>query len=478
MLDYPFTTEYLPPVRVVAAEGKTEGIEELLKEKPLQIGLAERGLFTVSGKASIILDFGKEYSGGVRILTHITKTPSVSVRLRFGESVAETCAELGERGACNDHSNRDFVVNLSCYSDMTFGQTGFRFLRIDFEKDAYITIKSVLCAYTHRIFPAAERFVTSDAEIQNIYATAKRTIELCCQTYVWDGIKRDRLVWIGDMHPEMLALTSLYGRMKIIEDSLDFSVSGFPVGEWMNNMPMYSAWLLIIMADYCEITGADDYVARHRAYIEGLLEQIDGCIKDDGTLDFPSYFVDWPTHEQPDELAGCRAILKIMARKMTGLCEKIGISGLYPIKMLKKLSLVPIEVKHAKQVVALKFFAEGGLGREDRELLVKGGAAGMSTFMGYYILKAIAETTSVETAVSVMKEYYGAMLKKGATTFFEDFDMAWAENSSDIDRLPKEGERDIHGDFGKYCYVGFRHSFCHGWSAGVLRFLYDYCNEA
>ena len=77
-----------------------------------------------------------------------------------------------------------------------------------------------------------------------------------------------------------------------------------------------------------------------------------------------------------------------------------------------------------------------------------------------------------------MKEYYGAMLKKGATTFFEDFDMAWAENSSDIDRLPKEGERDIHGDFGKYCYVGFRHSFCHGWSAGVLRFLYDYCNEA
>ncbi len=28
------------------------------------------------------------------------------------------------------------------------------------------------------------------------------------------------------------------------------------------------------------------------------------------------------------------------------------------------------------------------------------------------------------------------------------------------------GKKDIHGDYGEFCYKGFRHSLCHGWSAG------------
>jgi hypothetical protein len=94
----------------------------------------------------------------------------------------------------------------------------------------------------------------------------------------------------------------------------------------------------------------------------------------------------------------------------------------------------------------------------------------MSTFMSYYILKAVASFDR-DAAVSMMKEYYGAMLDKGATTFWEDFDLAWVEGSGRIDEFPKNGEKDIHGDYGDYCYVGFRHSLCHGWSAGVIAFM-------
>ena len=94
----------------------------------------------------------------------------------------------------------------------------------------------------------------------------------------------------------------------------------------------------------------------------------------------------------------------------------------------------------------------------------------MSTFMSYYILKAVASFDR-EAAVSMMKEYYGAMLDKGATTFWEDFDLAWVEGSGRIDEFPQNGEKDIHGDYGAYCYVGFRHSLCHGWSAGVIAFM-------
>ena len=100
----------------------------------------------------------------------------------------------------------------------------------------------------------------------------------------------------------------------------------------------------------------------------------------------------------------------------------------------------------------------------------------MSTFMSYYILKAVASFDKAK-AIEMMKEYYGAMLSKGATTFWEDFDLAWVNNSGRIDTFPTACEKDIHGDFGAYCYKGFRHSLCHGWSAGVLCFIKEECED-
>jgi len=125
--------------------------------------------------------------------------------------------------------------------------------------------------------------------------------------------------------------------------------------------------------------------------------------------------------------------------------------------------------------MALKYMATGILTEEDKARLVEGGAKGMSTFMSYYILKAVASFNK-EMAISMMKEYYGAMLAKGATTFFEDFDMEWGDNSCRIDEFPTENQKDIHGDFGAHCYIGFRHSLCHGWSAGVLQFIKEECD--
>jgi hypothetical protein len=63
------------------------------------------------------------------------------------------------------------------------------------------------------------------------------------------------------------------------------------------------------------------------------------------------------------------------------------------------------------------------------------------------------------------------MLDMGATTFWEDFDLDWVENSARIDEIVPEGMRDIHGDFGAYCYKNFRHSLCHGWASGPCSYL-------
>ena len=441
----------------------------LFEKKELQIGLAEQNLVRVSTGAQLVLDFGKELCGGIRILSSAAK--DVPVRIRFGESLSECCAELGgEKNATNDHSLRDFTVALQDFSDMRFGQTGFRFVRLDFGGEA--TIKSILAESCILRKPAQYRYEGEDALLKRIYETAKRTVDLCAAgDYVWDGIKRDRLVWVGDMHPEMLALTTLYGRLPSIERSLDFIRKQTPPPLWMNNIPMYSMWWIVIVADYMEYTGAEDFAREQLDYLEQLVLQMSDCVLEDGTLNYPFFFVDWPTHGQPDEPHGVRAINVIAVQKAMTLLRHFGRETATAEDLLARLLKVEIAPRQSKQVIALKFFALG-LNDADKERLLEGGAHGLSTFMSYYILKAVASFDKC-AAIRMMKEYYGAMLSKGATSFWEDFDLDWMENSSRIDTLPREGEKDIHGDFGAFCYKGFRHSLCHGWSAGILRFMQE-----
>ena len=130
---------------------------------------------------------------------------------------------------------------------------------------------------------------------------------------------------------------------------------------------------------------------------------------------------------------------------------------------------MPCEYKQTRAFQILAGRATDG----EAAFLENGGAEGFSTFMAYYILTADALANG-ENMLPIIKEYFGAMLSRGATTFWEDFHMDWLKGSGRIDELPKEGEKDIHGDYGAFCYKGFRHSLCHGWASGVLAFLVEY----
>ena len=460
--------EIIFPIKIVDAV-KSENSNALLLEKTLQIGLCEDNTTYFDKGGHLILDFGKEINGSLRILTFLAK--NIPVRIRFGESLTECCAELGgKQNATNDHSLRDFTVNLQDYSDMTFGGTGFRFVRLDFYGE--VRIKSIVAE--SRILRKKPLYVYrgKDKEIAKIFSTAKRTVDLCASgDYLWDGIKRDRLVWIGDIHPEMLALTTLYGRMEIIERSLDFVKAQTPLPNFMNNFPTYSMWWIIIVADYLSITNAIDFAKKQIGYIKGLIDLMSDNVSEDGELCYPFLFVDWQTHGKPDELQGSRAINIIAVKKAIEVLKRFNENTDKAEDLLKRLLKQEITVESSKSVLGLKYFAVG-LNDEDKKKLIDGGVNGFSTFMSYYILKAIASFDK-EKAVEMLKEYYGAMLKKGATTFWEDFDIRWADNSCRIDEFPKAGEKDIHGDHGAHCYLGFRHSLCHGWSAGVIKFIKD-----
>jgi alpha-L-rhamnosidase len=96
------TSYVVQPTRVVwkSAEGVSNS-ENLLIPKSGQAVLIEPSPpLVVKPGAGIVLDFGIEITGSVELFTPMTKEKDMpSVRIRFGESVAETMAEIGERGA-------------------------------------------------------------------------------------------------------------------------------------------------------------------------------------------------------------------------------------------------------------------------------------------------------------------------------------------------------------------------------------------
>jgi len=470
--------QLLLPRKIVKAKNVINA-SALRNKKPLQVVLRSdpdwnEKITSVTGGGFIILDYGKEMNGGIRIITgNFDKSNFANVRIRFGESLSEACSNVGEKGASNDHSPRDFNAVLPKYADVTFGQTGFRFVRIDFLDDDTYRLQNVFCENNILNKKAVYRYDGNDKLVKNIFDTAKRTVDLCAAgDYVWDGVKRDRLVWIGDIHPEMLALTTMYGRVEALERSLEFVKDQTPLDRWMNGIASYSMWWAIIVADYYSMTNCKDFAVRQIDYIKGLIEKFNGCVDEEGNIDYPWLFVDWPTCDSSDMEAGVRAINILAVKKIIELFSAFNQDVSLATDLLNKLRQKPIVVKEMKQVVGLKYLAEDKITDQDYALLIDDGAKGLSTFMSYYILNAIASRDK-GLAIKVMKEYYGAMLSVGATTFFEDFDMEWLNGSSRIDKLPKKGEKDIHGDFGKHCYCGFRHSLCHGWSSGVIKFIYD-----
>ena len=474
--------EYLLPVRVVDSKG-TAYEDTLFKNKGLYATINYnvdewKNYLKIEGAGSyIILDFGKEMHGGVRFTINWIYYGECKVRLRFGESLGEVNSSIGEKNAKNAHNPRDFEALLCAYSDMTLGQTGFRFVRIDLLEDKYVYFKNIFCENRMLSKKPIYTYQGKDKRISDIFVAAKRTVDLCSsEGFIWDGIKRDRLVWMGDLAPEVMALSAIYGRLSVVENSLDLVKREAPLPKFMNAIYTYSMWWIIVLADHYKEFKCKAYAKKQLSYLVGLVDLFDSMVAENGDLNKEiRYLVDWPTKDSVDELVGVRAICLMGMNAAIYLLQEFGLSTAKAEEIKARLLLQSLHAQEKKQVIALKYFATGELTDEEYAKLIEGGTKGFSTFMSYYVLTAIA-TRDEKLAIELMKEYYGAMLDRGATTFWEDFNMDWLEGSGRIDEFD-DTKKDSHGDYGAHCYVGLRHSLCHGWSAGVAKFIKEHCHD-
>ena len=483
------TIAYLPPTRIVwqetTGDASIQGLENLLRggngQADLYDGQITRIKSGTNGRASFLLDFGRELQGGIQMVTGRSSKKEVKVRVRFGESASEAMCDISpENGATNDHAIRDFQLVLPWLGAAEIGNSGFRFVRIDLEEpNVELNLKELRATFGYRDIPYLGSFKSDNERLNDIWMTGAYTVHLNMQEYIWDGVKRDRLVWIGDLHPELMTVNTVFGYNEVIPKSLDLIRDTTPVPNWMNGISSYSIWWLLIHKDWYLYQGNLDYLKEQKTYMTALLDHLMTKIDDNGkeTLD-GTRFLDWPSSPNVKGVdAGLQALMVMAMEAGHDMALAMGDKSLAERckKASKKLKKYTPDHNQSKQGAALMALA--GLmkaEKADKEVLSVGGAKNFSTFYGYYMLEAMAKAGNYQGAMDIISEYWGAMLDLGATTFWEDFNIDWMENAARIDELVPEGKVDVHSSYGGYCYVGFRHSFCHGWASGPTAWLSRY----
>ena len=491
---------YLPPTRIVWQQDSDciEGEENLLKPGIGQADLANQNPCVLRSSATahpaLLLDFGKELQGGLQFVTGMPASQKpVRIRVRLGESVSEAMCEIdGKNGATNDHAIRDFTLSLPWLGVQEVGNSGFRFARIELLDDSVeLQLKEVRAISTLRDIPYRGSFRSNDERLNRIWQTGAYTVHLNMQEYLWDGVKRDRLVWIGDMHPEVMTINSVFGYNEVVPKSLSLIRDITPLPGWMNGISSYSIWWLLIQRDWYYYQGDWQFLKAQQAYATDLLRYLISKVDAKGKEQLDgNRFLDWPSSENlPAINAGLQAMM------IQALRAGVELSHLYEDEALTQDCQAALDraIRYAqkqpqrfpakageiqagdKQAAALLTIA-GVMDPQtaNTQCLAVDGAKGFSTFYGYYMLRAMAMAGNYQGALDVIRTYWGAMLDVEATTFWEDFNMEWLSNAARIDELVPAGKKDIHGDYGAYCYQGFRHSLCHGWASGPTSWLSEF----
>lgn len=461
---------YLIPTRIVWRNGDIRNGENLLEKGAGQATIwSSPGTFMSPG-SSLLLDYGRELHGGIQIITGKLRDEGwqncrpVKCRVRFGESVSEAMAEPN-----NVHAIHDSVIDLPTMGAAEFGNTGFRFVRIDnVEKEEKIEIRECRAVFLYRDLEYIGSFECDDARLNDIWKTGAYTAHLCLQDYVWDGIKRDRLVWMGDMHPLLKTVAGVFGKVAVVERSLDLLRDEAVPPKFMNDLPAYSLSWVMAHDDWFRFFGDLRYLEKQRNRLRGILQQFFDMAGNQSPEELDNFrYIDWANIEGGARCvgggaafmllgfeAGCRLCEVLHEDDLAGKC-RAGIASLR-----RKCQ----KVGEAKSANALRVLAglQNLTDTHDRVLTVNPLAdLSPSVQQGYYILQAYALAGDYAGGANLIRTYWGGMLDLGATTFWEHFDVSWLRNAGRIDEMPSPDKLDVHRTYGEGCFTGYRCSFCH-----------------
>ncbi|MBQ7393218.1 MAG: hypothetical protein IJV89_02550 [Lentisphaeria bacterium] len=415
----------------------------------------------------VVFDFGRELHGGIDIVSGWLGEMEREILVSFGESVMETFSH-----PAHGHAVHEFRQKISSSAANACGDLGFRFVKLENVEDKPLPLRGLRGRFVHREMTRAAEFHCSDPLLSKIWETAVYTLELCMQDFVWDGIKRDRLVWMGDLYPEVITAASVFGKQPVIEKSMDFLRDSTPLPEVINGITSYSMWWILGHRAWFRHFGDTAYLQMQKGYLLELLDVFAGMVDEKGFFRPADdrLLIDWATGmtDQAVLRAGLHGLLCTTFAAGADLCAVLGEPAMASRcrELAGKMRQCPAELSFSTAGNAFQVLAGQCPAGVVYEKAYRGKLPdGLSTFLGCFPLDVCAGAGHRQEALDLIRQYWGGMLQTGATTFWEHFDVAWLKKGGRIDEFIPAGEYDIHGENGEGCFTGYRNSLCHGWSS-------------
>lgn len=131
---------------------------------------------------------------------------------------------------------------------------------------------SVFVEANVRHAPARGGFISDDPVLDAIWATSAFTLRTCMQVFVLDGIKRDRMPWVGDLVVSTIANAYAFADGEVIRTGL--RALGRPRHGFVNGIADYSLWWVIGQSLYQRYFGDAPFAQSEAAGIHAFLANL------------------------------------------------------------------------------------------------------------------------------------------------------------------------------------------------------------
>ncbi len=414
-----------------------------------------------AGVRSNLYDFGKELFGYLTIRSHVKPVINVGESekeaLDVNNSVVEQSAEL---------------VKISDGIWNSKYPLAFRYLYTENRQISDISCQAIF-------YPSSYRgaFACSDSTLTQIWMNSTYTLRLCMHDFLLDGIKRDRLPWAGDLAMSLLADAYSFSEPEPVRRSLVALGRAGIIEKDINGVIDYSLWWIIAQDLYQLYFEDPSHLKREWCRIRETLDDMSARCDSSGFL-IPAkdnwLFIDWVEQEKWTALQ----ILWWWAKNSgANLARRMGdtLTEEHLINSAGRLktNLYEVALNPKDQTWFSKNDPASGTTRHPNFLAVVSGMtaadqyAGIKALLENNIIKpvgtpymagfevmALAKLGNTGYMMKHVNDYWGGMLKKGATTFWEAYD-------------PCETYDQQYSFYGR----PYGKSLCHAWSAGPAAFL-------
>lgn len=431
-----------------------------------------------TGTNGRLYDFGRETFGSLKFRNLVG---SGLLRIFYGESKKEAL-------------DRDYCETLDCClvssgSMEALASKAFRYVLV--EQEGTVGYEALLMDYEYapHDMQRSGSFRCSDEELNRIWEVAAYTMDLTTQEFFMDGVKRDRWTWSGDAIQSYLMNYYLRFDTACVRRTIRQLRGKDPVTAHVNTIMDYTFYWFKSVMDYYLYVGDVDFIRELWPRMVSLMDYVLGRVNADGMAEGQAddwIFVDWvdfPMHKRG--ALAFEQILFAKALETMGICAGLLSEEAAAVKYGSMADRLKAKMKklfwdqdrhvwlHALENGVLNtqvtkfpnmFAILYGLTDETEsrqimeQVMLNPDVAPITTpYMRFYELETLCKMGMQSRVLSEMKDYWGGMIREGATTFWEKY----VPTESGTQHLSMYGR-----PYGK--------SLCHAWGASPLYLIGRY----